>query len=78
MTAVLVVALYVNGPDIRRAYGHSDALWLICVFILLWITRLWLIAGRGELDEDPVMFALKDPWSLTLAALCGLALLVAL
>jgi hypothetical protein len=68
----------VNGPDIRRAYGHPDVLWLICVFILLWITRLWLIAGRGELDEDPVMFALKDPCSLTLAVLCGLALLVAL
>jgi len=78
MTAVLVVALYVNGNEVRTAYGHPDALWLICVFVLLWITRLWLLAGRGELDEDPVLFALTDPWSLALGVLSGLAVLVAL
>jgi hypothetical protein len=74
MTAVLVVALYVNGPEIGRAYRHPGVLWLICILILFWITRLWLIAGRGELDQDPVLFALQDPWSIAVAVLSGLAL----
>jgi 4-hydroxybenzoate polyprenyltransferase len=78
MTAVLVIALYVNTVEVRALYGHPDVLWLVCVLVLLWITRLWFLAGRGELDEDPVLFAVKDPWSLSLGALCGVVILLAL
>jgi len=78
MTAVLVIALYVNAAEVRTLYGHPNALWLVCVIVLLWITRLWLIAGRGELGEDPVLFAVRDPWSVALGALSGLVLLLAL
>ena len=57
MTAVLVIALYVNAAEVRTLYSHPNVLWLVCVIVLLWIARLWLIAGRGELGEDPVLFA---------------------
>jgi 4-hydroxybenzoate polyprenyltransferase len=77
MTAVLVIALYVNAAEVRTLYGHPNVLWLVCVIVLLWIARLWLIAGRGELGEDPVLFAVRDPWSVVLGALSGLVLLLA-
>jgi 4-hydroxybenzoate polyprenyltransferase len=78
MTAVLVIALYVNAVEVRTMYSHPNVLWLICVLVLLWITRLWLIAGRGGLGEDPVLFAVRDLWSVALGALCGVVLLLAL
>jgi 4-hydroxybenzoate polyprenyltransferase len=78
MTAVLVIALYVNAAEVRTLYGHPNVLWLVCVIVLLWISRLWLIAGRGELGEDPVLFAVRDPWSIVLGLLSGLVLFLAL
>jgi threonine/homoserine/homoserine lactone efflux protein len=78
MTAVLVIALYVNAAEVRTLYSHPNVLWLVCVIVLLWIARLWLIAGRGELGEDPVLFAVRDPSSIVLGALSGLVLLLAL
>jgi 4-hydroxybenzoate polyprenyltransferase len=78
MTAVLVIALYVNAAEVRTLYGHPNVLWLVCVIVLLWIARLWLIAGRGELGEDPVLFAVRDPWSVVLGVLSGLVLFFAL
>jgi hypothetical protein len=53
-------------------------LWLVSAVVMLWITRMWLIAGRGELHEDPVLFALKDRWSLGIALATGLILVMAL
>ena len=78
MTAVLVIALYVNGNDVRTLYHHPTVLWLVSAVVMLWITRMWLIAGRGELHEDPVLFALKDRWSLGIALVTGLILVMAL
>ena len=77
MTAVLVIALYVNGNDVRTLYAHPTVLWLVSAVVMLWITRMWLIAGRGELHEDPVLFALKDRWSLGIAIATGIIMLIA-
>ena len=38
-----------------------DLLWLISLLLFYWITRLWFFARRGALDDDPVLFALRDP-----------------
>lgn len=78
MTAVLVIALYVNADDIRRLYARPDLLWGICVVVLLWIMRLWLLTNRGEMHEDPVLYALKDRWSIALAFAAGALLLAAI
>jgi 4-hydroxybenzoate polyprenyltransferase len=77
MTSVLVIALYVNGEEVRRLYRHPNLLWLICMVVLLWTSRLWLLANRGELHEDPVLFAIRDGWSLLLAASIGILMLLA-
>lgn len=75
--SVLVLALYMNSDQMRALYGESRLLWLICPLVLYWVTRLWLLANRGQLDEDPVVFALRDRTSLAVGAACGLVVLVA-
>jgi 4-hydroxybenzoate polyprenyltransferase len=58
--AVLVIALYVNSSEVRLLYRTPDLIWLACPIGLYIITRLWFLAVRGEVDEDPVLFVLKD------------------
>ena len=67
--AVLVVALYINGDLVRHLYAHPAVLWGICPILLYWISRVWLIAHRGQMHDDPILFALKDPVSLIVALL---------
>jgi 4-hydroxybenzoate polyprenyltransferase/phosphoserine phosphatase len=62
--AVLVLALYIDSPAVRDNYRHGEALWLLCPLLLYWISRAWLIAHRGLMDDDPVLFALKDRTSI--------------
>ncbi len=66
--AVVVFALYISRPDVVALYKHSDRLWLIVPLLLYWLFRVWLLASRGELDDDPVVFAMRDPVSLALGA----------
>jgi 4-hydroxybenzoate polyprenyltransferase len=74
--AVIIFALYINGPDIEKLYRHPTRMWLILPLMILWILRVWLLASRGELDEDPVIFAVTDGMSLLIgAAIAVIALL---
>lgn len=75
--SVLVLALYVNGTDVTRLYRHPQMIWLACPMLLFWISRVWFLASRGELNEDPVVFAARDPISYLLGALLLLILFVA-
>ncbi len=69
LAAVVIFALYINGTDTVGLYRHPARMWLIMPLLILWIFRVWLLASRGELDEDPVIFAVTDPTSL-LIGLC--------
>jgi 4-hydroxybenzoate polyprenyltransferase len=59
--AVLVLALYIHSPDVLLLYQSPQILWLVAPLMLLWVTRLWVMTARGYMDEDPVVFAMKDP-----------------
>jgi len=61
--AVVVFAIYITGPDVQKLYREPRLLWLSVPLMILWLNRVWLLASRGELDEDPVAFALTDPIS---------------
>nr|WP_255553474.1 UbiA family prenyltransferase [Maritimibacter sp. DP1N21-5] len=61
--AVLVLALYMDSPEVRAMYSEPWALWGVCIVILFWVSRIVLLAHRGGVHEDPVVFALKDPMS---------------
>jgi hypothetical protein len=62
--SVLVLALYVNSGMMEQVYRNPWPLWAICPLLLYWISRLWFLAARGELSEDPVAFALTDRVSI--------------
>jgi 4-hydroxybenzoate polyprenyltransferase len=67
--SVLVLALYVSSQDVRRLYAHPAWLWLLCPLVLFWISELWLRARRGEVDDDPLIFALRKRSSWIVLAL---------
>ena len=73
--SVLVLALYLNSPEAALLYNRPGVLWFLCVLLLYWISRLWLVAHRGQLDDDPVIFAIRDRVS-RLVALAVVVLLV--
>lgn len=60
LLSVLVLALYLNSREVSALYRHPLWIWLACPLLLFWVCRLWFIACRGELHEDPVVFAVHD------------------
>lgn len=64
--AVLVLALYINSTASEALYRHHEALWLLLPVLLYWTSRAWLLAVRGRMHDDPVVFALTDRVSLAL------------
>ena len=74
--SVVIFAIYISGPDVTILYHRPSLLWLIVPMMILWLSRVWLLASRGELNEDPVVFALTDGLSLLIgAAVAAVALL---
>jgi 4-hydroxybenzoate polyprenyltransferase/phosphoserine phosphatase len=67
--AVLVLALYIHDGRTAELYHRPEALWLLCPLLLYWISRAWLFTHRGWMNEDPIVFALKDRMSLWIGAL---------
>ncbi len=78
VAGVVVLALYVDSTAARQLYVLPEALWFICPLLLYWICRLWFKAHRGEVHEDPVVYALSDRVSLLVGLLIlGVAALAA-
>ncbi len=70
--AVMVLALYTNTEISQRLYARHDYFWGICLLLLYWISYLWMMATRGRIIGDPVIFALSDRASLCAIAGMGL------
>ena len=67
MISVLVFALYLNSPQVTTLYSNTDPLWLVCALLMYWIARIWLLADRGVIDDDPIVTAATDPASYVVA-----------
>jgi len=67
--AVMVLALYINDENTTRLYRHPEIIWLACPLLLAWVSRVWMLAHRGRMHEDPVIFAVQDRMSLAIGAL---------
>ncbi len=70
--AALVFMLYVDSAKVRVSYRDPSLLWLVLPILLYWLGRIWLLAGRGQMRDDPVKFALTDKTSLACAAAIAL------
>jgi len=76
--AILVVALYMQSPEVAALYRHPTRLWLIYPLLLYWVTRVILLASRGDLHDDPVVFALTDrvSWAVGVLSVGVIALAI--
>ncbi|MGH9666447.1 MAG: UbiA family prenyltransferase [Bryobacteraceae bacterium] len=76
--ATFVLALYVNSPDVRALYSHPNFLWTACPLIFYWLSRLLVLANRGAVHDDPVVFMFKDRASYVTGALLLVSILLAI
>ena len=79
VASILILVLYLVEDVFPRAlYGRPEWLWVMPLAIFLWVGRIWLLAHRGSMADDPVVFALRDRVSHCLGAVIGVAFVLAL
>jgi 4-hydroxybenzoate polyprenyltransferase/phosphoserine phosphatase len=77
MLAVLVLALYISSKEVLVLYSRPEMLWFVCPIMLYWISRAWLLAYRDRMEDDPVVFAVRDPKSYMMAGIIAVILFFA-
>jgi len=76
--APLIMVLYlIESAWPSGNYPTPEALWVAPVVLALWLMRVWLLANRGELDDDPVVFAIKDPQSIAIGIVLAIGFIAA-
>lgn len=75
--AVMVLALYIHEGSTVALYGHPHVIWLTCPLLLFWITRVWMLTHRGLMNDDPVVFAIRDRMSQVVGVLFALVFWIA-
>ena len=76
--SVLVLALYINSTASEALYHRPEVLWLLCPLLLYWISRAWMVAHRGQMHDDPVIYAMVDRVSRVVLVLCAVVVIGAL
>jgi len=75
--AVLVLALYLHGETVVTLYAQPELIWFAVPLMLFWVSWVWMKAHRGEMHDDPIVFAIKDKASLAVAVLTAVSFLLA-
>jgi len=73
-----VFALYISSDAVHQLYSRADILWLVCPVLMYWISRALMLAHRRMMDDDPIVFALKDRGSLLTIATAILLIVAAI
>ena len=75
--AVLVLALYINSDQVMTLYTRPHLLWGCCFVLMYWIGRMLLLSHRGDIHDDPVVFAATDRGSLVAFAVIAITVALA-
>jgi 4-hydroxybenzoate polyprenyltransferase len=75
--SVLVLTLYLNSKEVAELYSRPEALWLIIPLLSYWITRIWFLAHRREIQDDPIVFTIHDPTSYIVGAIIMIIMIMA-
>lgn len=75
--AILVLALYLTSDTVEALYSRPEVLWLIAPLLLYWVLRMVMKTHRGEMADDPIVFAAKDKVSVGIVIACALVALAA-
>lgn len=76
--SILILALYLNSQEVLTSYRQPHILWLLCPMLLYWVSRTWLLAHRGQLDDDPIVITFRDPRNYALAIAISVCVLWAM
>ena len=60
LSAVVVFGLFISAPETQARYATPQLLWLVAVGLVYWLARLWIKTSRGEMHDDPIVYAIKD------------------
>ena len=72
--AVVVMTMYISNPETGVLYAHTTRLWLVVPVLLLWLSQVWMLATRGEMHDDPVVWACTDRRSLLLGLVMAIVI----
>jgi 4-hydroxybenzoate polyprenyltransferase len=75
--SVLVFILYFNSDQVLDQYETPQFLMGVVPLLVFWLGRLWMLAFRGQVNEDPVLYVSKDKVSLVTIALCVILVVAA-
>ncbi len=75
--STLVIALYLRSENVMSLYAQPLAIWLLIPILLFWVSWVWLKSSRGEMHDDPIVFAAKDRTSLSVAVITAFVFLYA-
>ena len=76
--SVLVLALYINSDEVMENYSHPEVIWLTCPLLLYWINKLWLNSQRSEMHDDPLVWAIENRVSRSIAVIFVLLMILAI
>ena len=75
LSAEVVFGLFISAPETQIRYATPQLLWLVAIGLIYWLARLWIKTTRGEMHDDPVVYALKDRGSrVTVVAMVAVML----
>src|SRR5262249_35056472 len=69
--SAMVLALFVQSDSVAARYARPELLWAVVPLMLFWQCRLWLATARGQMLDDPIVYAARD-WVSGLVAVTGL------
>jgi 4-hydroxybenzoate polyprenyltransferase len=72
LLSVMVLAFYIQDEATTALYSFPKLIWFACPLLLFWVGRTWMLTHRGEMHDDPIVFAITDKVSLITGALFGL------
>lgn len=75
--SVVVLALYLNSDAVVKLYQLPVVMWCAVPVMLFWVSWMWMKAHRGEMHDDPLLFAVRDKASLLAGLVFAVVLLLA-
>ena len=67
LCSVVVFGLFISAAETQERYASPQLLWLVAISLIYWLSRLWIKAARGEMDDDPIVYAARDGASRLIA-----------
>jgi 4-hydroxybenzoate polyprenyltransferase len=74
-SAAMVLALYLHSEEVTSMYAQPWLLWPLCPLILYMLLRIWILARRSQMHDDPVVFIMRD-WRSQVTTSAGAALVI--